>query len=86
MPLPCGYPEGRGPSLIGPRRELRLLPFDDGAEVGHDSKNAVRRVVDVGHFSNSPGRLGRRNTGISCRDEAQNGLRACLAFLCGGGI
>ena len=37
----------------------RLFSFDDCAEVLHDSKNAVSRVVDVGHFSNSPGRLGR---------------------------
>ena len=43
----------------GPGENQRLLPFDDGAEVSHDAKDAMSRVVDMGDLRNSPRCLGR---------------------------
>src|SRR5690242_4778894 len=69
----------RGPNFIGPRDNPRLLAFHNGAEVRHNSKDAVSRVVNMGDLSDSARCLGGRNTGISLRNEPHNGLCAGLA-------
>jgi hypothetical protein len=76
-----GPDSDRAPNITSP-----LLSFNDGAKLGHDSHNAVSRVVNMGHLRNSASGFRRRNTGISRRDEAQDGLCASLALFCDGGV